>query len=185
MSQGQVFILPVPVVFAIDDGAGEGKYHHIPDETYLIVKQQMPIFCVDVVAIDRTKQVFYLAQRREPPRQGWWWFGGRVGQDESPHRAASRILEREVGLKLESTRFKMVGVVFHYINEPNSPGRTFPTVQLAFEPTVEELATIRLAPSEYEAASGTRTFTRDNLVAYDVHSTVIAVYDCVFPPPRR
>lgn len=179
----QVTTMQLPVLFAQDRDAGKTDFTHLPADLYSVIRGCMPLFCVDIVAIDRTKSKFYLAPRRRPPRIGWWWFGGRVGQDELPEIAARRIMLRETKLDIKPERLTVVGIVFHYINEPsNGIKSTFPAIQLAFEPTSEELEDIQLDPDEYDTKTGVQGFSLlGELAQVGANSTVIAMYNNIFP----
>jgi ADP-ribose pyrophosphatase YjhB (NUDIX family) len=177
--------MQLPVLFVQDSGAGKTDFTHLPADLYSVIRGCMPIYCVDIVAIDKNRKLFYLAVRRRAPRMGWWWFGGRVGQDELPQTAAQRIMLRETKLDIKPERLTVVGVVFHYINEPsNGIKSTFPAIQLAFEPTREELSSIRLDTNEYDTQTGVQGFVLGELAQFGANSTVIAMYNSIFSESR-
>ena len=158
----QVKMVRLPVIVAIDPGAGTREFEPLSEKDYAIVKKVLPLYCVDIVAVNTPQRLFYLARRRRSPRSGWWWFGGRIGQDELPEKAAQRKLAEELGINVEPSRLKMVGIILHYTNE-NGVAGTYPVAQMAFEPTHSELAAIRLEPKEYFADSGITAFDRETL----------------------
>jgi ADP-ribose pyrophosphatase YjhB (NUDIX family) len=70
----------------------------IPEPLYKQIYESVPIFCVDVIAVDGRKQ-YLLIKRKNKPLQGQWAFpGGRVLKNEPVHEAAIRKLEEETGL---------------------------------------------------------------------------------------
>jgi hypothetical protein len=73
-------------------------------------------------------------------------------------------------------------VVFHYINEPsNGIKSTFPAIQLAFEPTPEELNRIELDTDEYDVQTGVQGLTLGDLVQFGANNTIIAMHNSIFP----
>ncbi len=71
---------------------------NIPIPLYKQIYDAVPIFRVDVIAVDG-REHFLLLKRTEQPQQGKWWFpGGRVLKNEPVHEAAIRKLEEETGL---------------------------------------------------------------------------------------
>lgn len=70
----------------------------IPEPLYKEIYDSVPIFCVDIIAVDGRKQ-YVLIKRKNKPLQGQWAFpGGRVLKNEPVHEAAIRKLEEETGL---------------------------------------------------------------------------------------
>ena len=70
----------------------------IPEDIYRVVRQSMPIPCVDLVILDQSGRVLLL-KRANYPAQGQWWFpGGRVHFLEARQAAALRKLKEECNL---------------------------------------------------------------------------------------
>ena len=64
----------------------------IPEDIYRLVKQAMPIPCVDLIVIDKLGRAL-LVKRANYPALGEWWFpGGRVHFLETRHGAVKRKL---------------------------------------------------------------------------------------------
>lgn len=77
----------------------------IPDEIYEIIKQCIPIPCVDVFIENPTKGFLWI-QRNIPPQQYQWApIGGRIYKFESPEEACIRIAKKEVGLDINVKEF--------------------------------------------------------------------------------
>jgi colanic acid biosynthesis protein WcaH len=69
----------------------------IPTELYEQIYRSVPIFCVDIIAVDDQKR-FLMVKRKNKPFEGTWWFpGGRVLKNETVHDAALRKLKEETG----------------------------------------------------------------------------------------
>ncbi|MBM3256801.1 MAG: NUDIX hydrolase [Candidatus Liptonbacteria bacterium] len=70
----------------------------IPAALYRKIYKTLPIFCVDVVAVN-WKREFLLVRRKLPPLRGSWWFpGGRVLKNETVAQTAVRKLREETNL---------------------------------------------------------------------------------------
>jgi len=84
---------------------GSNKITWIPDDTYKIIKQFIPIVCVDVFITD-SKKGFLWIQRNIPPQLHQWApIGGRILKFESPEAACKRIVKKEVGLDIDVIEF--------------------------------------------------------------------------------
>ncbi len=86
---------------------------HIPEDIYHVVKQTMPIPCVDLVVLDRIGRVL-LVKRANHPASGQWWFpGGRVHFLETRQAAALRKLREECNLNARAvTELGSLDVIF-------------------------------------------------------------------------
>lgn len=84
---------------------GSDKIAWIPEDTYKIIKQFIPIACVDVF-IENPKKGFLWIQRNIPPQLHQWApIGGRIHKFESPGVACKRIVKKEVGLDIDVKEF--------------------------------------------------------------------------------
>lgn len=83
----------------------ENNITWIPEDTYDLIKQFIPIPCVDVF-IHIPKQGFLWIQRNIPPQLHQWApIGGRIHKFESPEDACVRIAKKEVGLTIDIKEF--------------------------------------------------------------------------------
>jgi len=68
----------------------------IPEEEYLKIIKQMPIFCVDFLI--RCKDKYLLIKRTNEPLKGVYWLvGGRLNFRESIQELSERVQMREIG----------------------------------------------------------------------------------------
>lgn len=72
---------------------------HVDDTTYEVILDNIVVCCVDCVVVHREK--ILLGLRKEYPYKGWWVMGGRMWPGESYRHTAQRVVEREVGLRIE------------------------------------------------------------------------------------
>jgi colanic acid biosynthesis protein WcaH len=113
----------------------------IPEDIYRVVKQTMPIPCVDLVVLNRAGHVLLLKRANHPARGQWWFPGGRVHFLEDRQAAALRKLREECNLdakamtELGSFDLIMAGSG----EEPPSHGIT-----TVFLMQVEDATTLRL-----------------------------------------
>jgi colanic acid biosynthesis protein WcaH len=73
----------------------------IRDELYDAIRTSMPIPCVDLVVLNKKKQVLLLKRKNDPAKGTWWFPGGRINFLESRSDAAIRKLREECGLSGE------------------------------------------------------------------------------------
>ena len=73
----------------------------IPDSLYRQILPVMPIPCVDLLVVDRLRNILLLKRRNEPAKGLWWVPGGRVHMGETRAASAARKLREECGLDLQ------------------------------------------------------------------------------------
>jgi len=74
----------------------------IPDQLYSKIIDVMPIPCVDLLVVDRHRNILMLKRKNEPAQGQWWLPGGRVHFGETRHAAAIRKLYEECRLEADS-----------------------------------------------------------------------------------
>ncbi|MFH1246306.1 MAG: NUDIX domain-containing protein [Candidatus Liptonbacteria bacterium] len=70
----------------------------IPDTLYKEIYQSVPIFCVDVIAVDGRERYLLTKRKNKPLKDTWGFPGGRVLKNEKVEDAAMRKLHEETGL---------------------------------------------------------------------------------------
>ncbi len=142
---------------------------------------------VDVVVVDRVKELFYLAQRVIKPMEGWWWMGGRMYPDETPHTAILRKFREETSVSIDPDRL-MHAAVFNYRwkdreQEPQDIGCQTIAHVFAYDATDEERERIAtgLCTTEYAPTGTLRHFNREELIREGVHQAVLDLYTHLFP----
>lgn len=86
----------------------------LPEEIYAHVLDSIVVACVDILVFRKNGCVL-LVRRRVEPQPDWWIPGGRMMPGESFQEAAGRIIERELGLKINSERFIHANRVYNLI----------------------------------------------------------------------
>lgn len=78
----------------------------VPQDTYNLFLEMMPIACVDFVLVMDGKAL--LVNRSDPPAKGQWWVpGGRVIKGEFMRETAVRKAKEEIGIDIS------VGPIIH------------------------------------------------------------------------
>lgn len=169
---------PIPRVRLEDEEYGRGLQCFVPN-------------CTDIVPIDSVRKTFYLARRTSKPMIGWWWIGGKMWPDQTKEEAAAANFKRETGLELPEDRFTLVANLdYCWKDRSQAPeeigchmsGYTF-TVELTVEE--REAAFGKLAKDEYQEGTGFSPFDRERLIEEEVFSSVIDLYDHIFPQVKE
>jgi ADP-ribose pyrophosphatase YjhB (NUDIX family) len=156
------------------------------DAAYAEALDNMIIVCSDVVIVDGSRELFYLAKRAQKPMAGIWWIGGRRQKGETARESMVRAFRRETGLLLHPDRFEFVMMV-EYLwqdreQEPQECGSQNLAHQFMVELTAEERtrAVQGLERQEYDHVFGLQPYDRDRLISEAVHPVILDTYDKVF-----
>jgi len=74
----------------------------VAEPTYEVVLDNIVVCCVDCVVVCGKQML--LGLRSQWPFKGWWVMGGRMVPGETYEATAQRVVEREVGLRIEDLR---------------------------------------------------------------------------------
>lgn len=80
------------------------KCGYIPQSTYEIIVECMPIVSVEALIISEGKLLF-LRRKNEPAKGEWWFPGGRIRKGESFRETLYREVIEETSLEIIATRF--------------------------------------------------------------------------------
>ena len=108
-------------------------------ETFKTVVELTPLVSIDFVVRDREQKIL-LGYRRNRPAQGYWFVpGGRLGKNETRAEAYRRLTRLELGVELDPSRDRFLGVYEHIYpdNFSGDPGFGTHYVVLAYEVAVE------------------------------------------------
>jgi ADP-ribose pyrophosphatase YjhB (NUDIX family) len=99
-------------------GAGD---RWIPDEEYRMIRDRVPIVCVDLLPMtnESTPRVGLISRQTYNHRQGWCLIGGAVLIDESLDNAVARHLKATLGISMSIVpgTLRMI-VVAEYFRQP-------------------------------------------------------------------
>lgn len=70
----------------------------VPDAMYQVVLDNIVVCCVDCAVV--CQGLLLLGRRTQYPYKGWWVMGGRMQPGERYEMTAQRVVEREVGLRI-------------------------------------------------------------------------------------
>lgn len=107
----------------------------LTNEELLAVVDRAPLVSIDLIVRDRQQRLL-LGLRLDQPARGFWLVpGGRVTKGESLDEAFSRISTAELGVALQRTSARLLGVFTHRYdtNFASAPGVVTHYVVLAFE----------------------------------------------------
>lgn len=113
----------------------------IDNQLYRQILQNMPIPCVDLLAVDVCNRIL-LTKRNNEPAKGLWWFpGGRVHYKETRCDAALRKLKEECNLAAATVQ--ELGTYDVLLDNPLL-GTVSHGITTVFLTTVENLDTLQL-----------------------------------------
>lgn len=168
----------------VEVGAEPIKTIWLPDHLYAEAIQCLVPACADVLVINRTNRLAYLAKRKSKPMAGWWLIGGRMIPGESPLEGAIRNFVREAYI-IPSAHPELVAVLDYRFKDraqiPQDIGCQMVGFTYTLELGPEELEGIQLDPQEYVEPK-LYPFDRDRLVAENVPEPILWLYDHLFPP---
>jgi ADP-ribose pyrophosphatase YjhB (NUDIX family) len=125
----------------------------MPETAYAQALDHLVLVCVDCIPLHAGR--IMLSRRVRPPQPDWWINGGRMRKGETYGEAASRLMQREIGLSLEPRRFQSLGFYSLIWDERAQPpcdnGCHVLSVTHNVELASHEVASISLN-DEYDAA---------------------------------
>lgn len=150
-----------------------------------------PIPCVDILVINKKTQQVYLPTRSAKSASGLWFIGGMLTRDLEPQDAAVKILLRETGLTIDSSRLSLLAVN-RFVwdkggNNDIDKGRVDINFCFTLDASQDEIdfMTSDLDESEYDRRTGFTAFTRPELENAIKHESpakqvLLDYYDLVF-----
>ena len=137
----------------------------LPLDEFQIIVKSTPLVSIDFVVRAPGGKVL-LGYRNNRPAQGYWFVpGGRIFKDESIKLAFLRLLDIELGLRVEDLAAKPLGLYQHFYPD-NFSGKSFSThyVVIAYEIQLQETPSTlpEIQHSNY------KWFTKDELLESDM-----------------
>jgi len=146
---------------------------------YSMVLDAVPLICVEIALF--AARGLYLARRRVEPAAGCLWImGGRIEKWEHLDAAATRVLERESGLCIPSTKFIPVPgpPVRNFWPRRNQPpqenGVDCLSFLFAYELDFEQavFAANHLSPEDCSLEEGLSVYSWEDIASGSFHTTV-------------
>lgn len=156
------------------------------EEEYKNVLDSFVIACTDIVMKDSSKEIIYLAYRKNKPIDGWWIIGGRRKAGKLPQEAVSECFKRETSLEIPPERFHLISINEYIFKKrqqkPNNKGSHALSHTFVLEINEDEMGKISegLAEEEFDKSMGLQGFDRARLVSEGIHQSLIDLYDIIF-----
>jgi len=165
----------------VDFSVSWPKPPYLTDKEYGRCMEAFPRACADIIAIEPRSKRFYLVKRIHHSALGVWNFGGGIRRGQLPGEAAVMNLERETGIKLavHELTFLYHTIMFWKRRNPapQELGEHTILYTFCFVPTAEEIAKIKLDPTEYDIAHGIKLYDREELNQLnESHRDMLLVY---------
>src|SRR3989344_2221000 len=143
------------------------KPPYLSDEEYGKCMEAFPRVCCDIIALEPKSRQLYLVKRTHHSAIGRWDFGGGMRRGQTPKEAAIINLKRETGIILEKDELTFLFqtmMYWRYRNpKPQELGEHCLVFTFCFVPTPEEIAGIKLDPTEYDIDHGVRLYDRESI----------------------
>ncbi|MFH0806307.1 MAG: NUDIX domain-containing protein [Candidatus Brennerbacteria bacterium] len=175
----------IPAYF-VEDPSHTMERVYLSTGVYAEAMRAFIVACADVVIVDRARKTFWLTQRRHRPMMGIWWIGGRRYTGEDAVTSARRAFARETKMELPPERFHFLTIYEYHWKDREEQPQNAGSHTLAYLFTVElsegERAQISrsLDAEEYTEGSGLTEFTREDMVAKNIHPAILDAYDRIF-----
>lgn len=91
-----------------ETGSFKSRRTFLPDDQYGVALDNLVKGCTDILLLNPEGTHIFAGKRCVQPQPDWWFMGGRMFPGETPVQSAQRLLKRELGLEIESERFRVV-----------------------------------------------------------------------------
>jgi len=83
-------------------------------KTFSNIIQNTPLISIDLIVTNHANQVLLGKRVNEPAKTFWFVPGGRIYKDESLEQAYKRVVDNELGLKINLPQAKFYGLYEHF-----------------------------------------------------------------------
>ena len=96
----------------------------LPADRWFAVVRDAPLVSIDLILRDRSGRVLMGWRSNEPARNTWFVPGGAIRKNETLDAAFNRVARTELGLDLQRSDARLLGVYEHHYetNFANAPG---------------------------------------------------------------
>ena len=83
-------------------------------KTFSDIIQNTPLISIDLIVMNPANQILLGKRVNEPAKDFWFVPGGRIYKDESLEQAYKRVVDNELGLKINLPQAKFYGLYEHF-----------------------------------------------------------------------
>ncbi len=94
-----------------------GRDMHLTDDDFLKTIKNTPLISIDLVISDSSGRYLLGLRRNRPAADHWFVLGGRIKKGEAILDAFKRVAENELGVTLQSSKAKFIGVYEHFYKD--------------------------------------------------------------------
>ena len=98
----------------------------IDPDMFRFVVAHTPLVSIDLIVPDERGRYLVGLRKSRPAKDTWFVPGGRIAKDERLNDAFGRITEAELGIRLERSRSRFLGL-YEHLYPDNFSGDTFGT----------------------------------------------------------
>ena len=116
-----------------------------PEKSYLRVIEHSPIVSIDLIIFDHKGDVLLGKRQNNPAKNTWFVPGARLRKNEAMHVAIERIVDEELNIFLDGSKFNLIGA-FNHVYGNNFCHDKFGTHYICFAYTISLDEPIHLSP---------------------------------------
>lgn len=90
---------------------------HLTDDDFFKTIKSTPLISIDLVISDSSERYLLGLRKNRPAADHWFVLGGRIKKGESISNAFKRVAENELGVTLQCSEAKFIGVYEHFYKD--------------------------------------------------------------------
>lgn len=90
---------------------------HLTDDDFFKTIKSTPLISIDLVISDSSGRYLLGLRKNRPAADHWFVLGGRIKKGESISNAFKRVAENELGVTLQCSEAKFIGVYEHFYKD--------------------------------------------------------------------
>lgn len=139
-----------------DTGGFTSHRKFLADKEYGEALDTLVKACSDMLLVSPDGKRIFVGKRKVQPQPDWWFVGGRMFPGETPAKSCARLLRRELGLEIDTSRLQPVccqSLAWAMREQlPKENGTTDSQFVLTLQLKEDEVAKVVLDEKEYEAS---------------------------------
>ena len=141
--------------------------------TFKSVVNSTPLVSIDLIINNNNNEILIGKRINKPAKDYYFTIGGRVYKNETMMDASIRILDEELGLKMDCT-LNFIGIFEHFYEDSIFPGISTHYINMAYELNLNSSDIDSLAKTQHSSYKWISV--PDLMLKEDIHSNVKAYF---------